>query len=97
MSEVTNGYHAKLLRWLSELGVVYEAEYEVGPFSVDIFLPEMNRFVEVDGPFLHHTARANREREGRIRELEPDRDFVRVRVGTPKDKALAAIFHGYDG
>ena len=64
-------------------------EYPVGPYSIDIYLPDMNRLVELDGP--GHFRKADKVREDKIKELRPELDMVRVKVGTPIREALEVM------
>jgi len=84
-----NAYHSALCRALGKKGLQYTEEYPIGPYSVDIYLPELHLLVEVDGPF--HFAAADKKRSDRILELRPDLRMVRVKVGTPMAKALGRI------
>lgn len=87
MTAPVNQYHARLCRELGRLGIQYTEEYPVGRYSVDIYIPEVNRFIEVDGPY-HISPRADARRDAALRELEPDVDIVHIKVGTPVPEAL---------
>lgn len=86
---VINQYHRIVCRWLSELGVPYADEYPVGRWSLDIYLPDMRRGVEVDGPA--HNKRKDAERDVAIQQ-EHGIEVVRIKVGTRKEEALAIMF-----
>ncbi len=91
MTTSLNYYHRQVCKWLDDFGVGYIEEYEVGQYSVDIYLPDTKIGVEIDGP--HH---AMTRRKDVIRDAEIERNtgmrIIRIKVGTRKDKALAAIF-----
>ena len=87
-----NRYHNRICQELSRRGILYMEEYTIGRFSVDIYLPEYHRLVEIDGPL--HFRRADRWREEEILTLRPELHFVRVKVGVPMVEALEEILHG---
>ena len=83
-----NIYHRKLVDWISALGLLYTEEYGLDNYSLDIYLPEMNLGVEVDGP--QHNRKRDRARD----EIIMDKGgitIVRIKVGTRKAEALEAI------
>jgi len=86
-----NHYHNRILQELSRRGILYQEEYTVGQFSVDIYLPEFKRLVEIDGP--SHSRKADRRREEEILAVRPELHFVRVKVGTPFPQAMEEILH----
>ena len=92
MSQVFNVYHKQMLEALSRRGIQYMEEYPIGPYSVDIYLPELGRLVELDGP--GHFRKADKVREDKIKELRPELDLVRIKVGTPIREALLVML-GY--
>lgn len=51
----------KIAKWIREVGLVVEEEYELHPYSVDIYLPELHLAVEVDGP--HHSKKKDDKRD----------------------------------
>lgn len=51
--------HAQLCQVLDEMGVAYNTEEAVGPYSLDCYAPEYNVGFEADGP--HHRMRAGRD------------------------------------
>jgi len=84
-----NGFHRQVTRWLDELGMSYVEEFQAGPWSLDIYIPDAKLGVEVDGP-LHRRAK-DWERDRLILSHFGIR-IVRVRVGERKEKVLEAIF-----
>lgn len=88
MSTAQNGYHRQVCRWLSARGISYMEEYVVGPYSLDIFLPELRRGVELDGP--QHSRRADWERDQLIKNWFGI-NVVRVKVGARKAVAMEVI------
>jgi very-short-patch-repair endonuclease len=56
----------KIAGWIRELGLVVEEEYPVGPYTVDIYLPEIHAAIEVDGP--DHRKKRDETRDHRILE-----------------------------
>lgn len=85
---VLNHYHAQVCKWLSELGIPYMEEYPVGPYSLDIYVADLNRGVEIDGPY--HNKKRDKVRDANILEIEGI-EVVRVKVGTGKEQALGII------
>ena len=85
-----NLYHRRICEELTKRGILWQDEYSIGQYSVDIFLPEYKRLVELDGP-LHLSSKADRRREDEILEMRPELHFVRVKVGTPVLEAMGKI------
>ena len=88
MTTPLNRYHATVCRWLSELGIGYMEEYPVGQYSLDIYISDMKLGVEIDGP--QHNRRKDVVRDAAIERAIGIR-IIRIKVGTRKQKALAAI------
>jgi len=86
-----NYYHRQVAKWLSAAGISYTEEYPVGPYHLDLYLPDQKLGVEIDGP--HHNKAKDWERDRLIRD-HFDIRIVRVPVGTKKAKCLAAILEG---
>ena len=84
-----NKYHRQVAEWLSELGVQYVEEYPVEKFSIDLYLPELNLGVELDG--MYHRPKHDQARDELIR-LFSGIPIIRIKVGTPKQKCLETIF-----
>lgn len=84
-----NRYHRRICEELSRWGIAYVEEFPVGRYFVDIYLPELARFVEIDGP--SHMRRRDARRDEEIRQLFPDVDIVHIKVGTPIAKARERI------
>lgn len=85
---VINDYHRKVVRWISTWGLQYQEEYPVGPYSLDVYLPEMHLGLEIDGPW--HNKKKDRKRDAAIK--EQGIDIVRVEVGTPKAVLHETLF-----
>lgn len=84
-----NQYQANVARWLSALGIQWTAEFPICGYSVDLYIPEMKRGIEIDGP--HHSLSRKRDAEKDRRLLSAGITIVRVRTGTPKDEAMERI------
>jgi very-short-patch-repair endonuclease len=84
-----NHYHNRICQELSRRGILYMEEYTIGRFSVDIYMPEFKRIIEIDGPT--HMKKADRWREDEILALRPELHFVRVKVGVPVPEAMEEI------
>ncbi len=91
MTRPLNYYHRQVCKWLDDFGIGYIEEYAVGQYSVDIYLPDTKMGVEIDGPHHAMTKRTDMVRDAAI-ERATGMKIVRIKVGTRKDKALAAIF-----
>lgn len=89
MTTPLNYYHRQVCKWLDAFGIGYIEEYEVGQYSVDIYLPDTKMGVEIDGP--QHNKRKDVIRDAAI-ERATGMQIVRIKVGTRKEKALASIF-----
>lgn len=85
---ITNNYHRKIARWLSERGVSYMEEYPAGPYTLDLYLGEQKLAVEIDGP--GHNGRKDAERDKLILDWFEIRT-VRIKVGAKKKLVLEAI------
>lgn len=85
-----NAYHRSVCEWLSALGLQYVEEYPLGPYSLDIYIAEMQLDVELDGPFHSPRKDVIRDEYVKGRGLR----VVRIKVGTPKQAALEVILHG---
>lgn len=83
-----NHYHVQVCRWLSELGIQYREEYPVGQYSIDIYIGELKRGVEVDGPSHGLRRKKDRQRDEEIFAAEGI-TMVRIPVGLDKEEALA--------
>lgn len=88
-----NHYHRRVCDELGRRGLQYQEDYPIGQFLVDIYLPELNRIVEVDGP--GHMRGYDERRTAKLSELRPELEMVRVKVGLPMEQALERILDGY--
>lgn len=84
-----NAYHRSVCDWLSALGVQYVEEYPLGPYSLDIFIADMQLDVELDGPWHSPRKDAVRDEYTRGRGIS----VVRIKVGTRKEDCLEAILN----
>lgn len=84
-----NRYHRRVCDELSKLGIPYMEEYPVGRRSCDIYIADLKRLVEIDGPT--HMRRADERRDEELRAARPDLNIVHVRVGTPIPEAMEVI------
>ncbi len=85
-----NAYHRSVCEWISALGLVYVEEYPLGPYSLDIYLSELNLDVELDGPWHSPKKDAVRDEYVKGRGMR----VVRIKVGTLKAKAMEDILNG---
>lgn len=88
MTTAINSYHRQVLRWLSEAGVPYAEEYPAGPYSIDIYLPDLRRGIELDGPW--HSPARDVERDRLIFDWF-EIPIVRIKVGTRKEQCMEAM------
>jgi len=73
----------KLEKIVNDLGFQTVLEYEVGSYSLDLFIPEMHVGIEFDGPF--HWKKRDAKRDAIIFEME---GISILRISDIKDKAL---------
>lgn len=84
-----NRYHRRICEKLSELGVPYTEEYPVGRRDCDIYIPDLKRIVEIDGPT--HWPKKDDARDEELRAERPELSIVHVKVGTPVSEAMEVI------
>lgn len=84
-----NKYHRRICTELSKRGIQYAEEYPVGQRQVDIYIGDMKRIVELDGPL--HWPSKDRERDEELRASRPDLEIVHIKVGTPVAEAMEVI------
>ncbi len=84
-----NRYHRRICEELSDRGVRYMDEYPIGGRDCDIYIPDLKRIVEIDGP--SHFSRADERRDAEILEERPDLHVIHVKVGTPVTEAMEVI------
>jgi very-short-patch-repair endonuclease len=53
--------HKRIEKVLDEIGLNYESEYSLPPFTIDIMLPEYWLGIEIDGPY--HTKSKDQKRD----------------------------------
>ena len=85
----SNVYHRQVCEWARELGLLYVEEYMVGPYSADIYLPELFLVVEIDGPYHALSKRRDTERDAYL--AEHGLRVLRIRVGVPKEDVLRRL------
>ena len=69
----------KVEKWLNELGFQTVMEYQVGKYFIDIFIPELPLYIEVDG--FGHWKKRDKKRDGEIYEMTE----IKVLRLKPKD------------
>ena len=84
-----NKYHHRICLELSKLGISYAEEYEIGRRQCDIYIPDLKRIVEIDGPT--HFRRADDRRDAELRAERPELDILHIKVGTPVPEAMKEI------
>lgn len=84
-----NAYHALVCQWILELGILYAEEYPIGPYSLDIYLPELTLAIEVDGPSHALSSKKDRIRDEYCR--AHGIETVRIKAGTPKQDVVQII------
>lgn len=89
MSLPLNRYHRRICQELTKLGIPYADEYPVGKRDCDIYIPDLKRIIEIDGPT--HLRRADERRDAELRAERPELDIVHVKVGTPLPEAMEVI------
>lgn len=63
----TDTAHQRLVnKWIKEIGIGTQLEYEVGQYSIDIYVPDLLLGVEVDGPW--HLRKRDKKRDEYILE-----------------------------
>jgi len=88
----TNRYQRDVVKFLAKKGLLVEDEYQVGMYSVDIFLPELGLGIEIDGPIHGLTKKRDFYRDLEIKMLEPRiREILRFPVNTPKEKIFQEV------
>jgi very-short-patch-repair endonuclease len=64
----TDTKHQLLVRdWIEELGIGTVTEQPFGNYSVDIFIPDLDLGIEVDGPY--HLKKRDRDRDEYINQV----------------------------
>ncbi len=84
-----NRYHRRICQELSKLGIPYADEYPIGGRDCDIYIPDLQRIVEIDGPT--HFRRADARRDEEILAERPELNIVHIKVGTPVPEAMEVI------
>ena len=63
----TDTNHQRLInRWIKEIGIGTQLEYEVGKYSIDIYVPDLLLGIELDGPW--HLRKRDKKRDEYILE-----------------------------
>ena len=64
----TDTNHQRLIdRWIKEIGIGTQLEYEVGRYFIDIYVPDLILGIEVDGPW--HLRKRDKKRDEYILEV----------------------------
>jgi len=64
-------------------------EYQIGRRSVDIYIPDLYRIVEVDGPT--HYPKKDRVRDAEILSQRPELQIVHIKTSMPIAKAMCLV------
>ena len=74
----TDTKHQLLInRWIEELGIGTVLEQPFGNYSIDIFIPDLNLGIEVDGPY--HLKRRDSKRDEYLKQTH-DVDIWRIPI-----------------
>ena len=84
-----NRYHRRICEELSKLGIPYMEEYPVGGRDCDLYISDLNRIVEIDGPT--HFRKADDRRDAELKAERPELDILHIKVGTPISEAMEVI------
>lgn len=77
---------------LNGLGIPFEIEYHIGPYSVDIAFPDARLVVEADGSYWHRTAKQLAKDRGKDTYLERHGwTVVRFTEDAIRESAVACI------
>jgi very-short-patch-repair endonuclease len=79
----------KLEKIINELGFATELETPFGNYSADIYIPELNIIVELDGP-SHVSKKKDESRDAKIKE-EYGVDVLRIKYPFNKKKVKEII------
>ena len=52
--------------WIRDLGIGTQLEYDVGQYSIDIYVPDLELGIEIDGPY--HLRKRDSKRDAYINE-----------------------------
>ena len=87
MSQITfyTDKQREVEKWINESGFRTELEVPFGRFSADIFLPDKNVVVEVDGPAHKYKKKKDRLRDEELVTIHKITKVIRVRVAIGKE------------
>jgi len=71
--------------WINRLGFRTDLETVFGEYAVDIYVPELNIAVEIDGP-SHKFKKRDRKRDNRLRNEHGLKDILRIPVDMEEEK-----------
>ena len=83
-NENISGGQKKVTSFLASLGLVVESETKIGPYRVDIYLPELKTVVEFDGPWMSHSAFQNLKRDEGLKAFDV-KEVIHLK-GTSKEE-----------
>jgi len=61
-----NHHHNLVDGWITALGIGTQLEYDVGKYSIDIYVPDLELGIEIDGPY--HLRKRDAKRDAYITE-----------------------------
>jgi very-short-patch-repair endonuclease len=67
-------------KWINECGFRTELEVPFGRFCADIYIPELNWIVEVDGPAHKYKKKRDKQRDAELVSIHKVDYVLRVRV-----------------
>lgn len=79
--------HIEINKALDELGVLYENEYNITYYSVDIYLPESGLMIEVMGDYWHsnpttkYKNKINKQQQSRIGKDKAKHSYIKNQYG----------------
>jgi len=87
MSQITfyTDKQREVEKWVNESGFRTELEVPFGRFCADIYIPELNWIVEIDGPAHKYKKKKDRNRDLELIGIHKVEHVLRVRVAIGKD------------
>ena len=71
--------------YLSEFGLRYIEQYDLYPYTVDFFIPELNMVIEADGKYGHFKKR-DRKRDQFLSEQDEIEHIIHIKENTYRKK-----------
>ncbi len=75
--------------WINSIGFQTELEYVVGKYCLDIYIPEINIGIEIDGP--SHYSKKDAKRDDWIKENYKIQDIIRFKSSIGKEEFKKAF------